>query len=158
MIGGLGAVVACSDATNPDGDTIVASIAPDGGATDVDPAGPIALTFSGPMRAGMEDYIAMHRGEVAGPVVPGSWAWSDNRTRLSFTPTSPLDPGTAYTIHLGGGMMDAGGRALGYEHCLDQHGGRWATDQMMGANGGMMGSGWQHANGTYGMTFTFTTR
>jgi hypothetical protein len=29
---------------------------------------------------------------------------------------------------------------------------------MMGGNGGMMGSGWAHPNGTYGMIFTFTTR
>jgi hypothetical protein len=28
---------------------------------------------------------------------------------------------------------------------------------MMGGSYGMMGSGWQHANGTYGMVFSFTT-
>jgi hypothetical protein len=28
---------------------------------------------------------------------------------------------------------------------------------MMGGMSNMMGSGWQHANGTYGMVFSFTT-
>ena len=36
-------------------------------------------------------------------------------------------------------------------------GGQWASGTMMGSNTGMMGPGWQHANGTYGMIFTFTT-
>lgn len=29
---------------------------------------------------------------------------------------------------------------------------------MMGAGGTMMGPGWRHANGSYGMIFEFTTR
>jgi len=28
---------------------------------------------------------------------------------------------------------------------------------MMGGTSNMMGAGWQHANGTYGMVFLFTT-
>jgi len=44
-------------------------------------------------------------------------------------------------------------------------GGHWVTQQMlgdwgggmMGGMGSMMGPGWQHHNGTYGMVFTFTT-
>jgi hypothetical protein len=131
---------------------------PAGGATDVDPNAPIELVFSRPMQAGMEALAALHLGDVAGPVVPGAWAWSDDGTRLTFSPTDALESQTSHTLHLGGGMMDADGRALGYEHCLDQHDARWATGQMMGGNGGMMGPGWRHSNGTYGMTFTFTTR
>ena len=158
MGAGLALAGACTDSTSPSGDTIVTSIVPTGGATDVDPNAPIELVFSRPMQAGMEAFAALHAGDTAGPVFPGGWAWSNDRTRLTFTPAGPLDAGTAYTIHMGGRMIDADGRALGYEHCLDQHGGRWATDQMMGDNGGMMGAGWRHTNGTYGMAFTFTTR
>jgi hypothetical protein len=158
MLTGALASGACSDATNPADDTIVASMVPNGGASDVDPAGSIVLTFSRSMQAGMETYVAMHRGDAAGPTVPGAWSWSDDRTRLTYTPAGPLDPGTAYTIHMGGRMMDVDGRTLGYEHCLDQHGGRWATDQMMGGNGDMMDQGWRDTNGTNGMVFTFTTR
>jgi hypothetical protein len=73
----------------------------------------------------------------------------------------PLQGQTTYTIHLGGGMRDADGNMIGMDQGVSQHGGRWATDGMM--SGGMMsdrdmmGDGWQHENGTYGMVFTFTT-
>jgi hypothetical protein len=61
---------ACIDTTNPADDTIVASIVPNVGASDVDPAGSIVLTFSRSMQAGMETYVAMPRGDTAGP----TWA------------------------------------------------------------------------------------
>ncbi|HUC40086.1 MAG TPA: hypothetical protein VMR92_04575 [Gemmatimonadales bacterium] len=43
---------------------------------------------------------------------------------------------------------------------MRQHGGEWATREMMGGGmmgGDMMGSGWRHPNGTYGMVFAFAT-
>jgi hypothetical protein len=55
------------------------------------------------------------------------------------------------------------GGGLDYEQCIARHDGQWATGAMMGygpapgLGGGMMGPGWRHANGTYGMVFTFTT-
>jgi hypothetical protein len=42
-------------------------------------------------------------------------------------------------------------------------GGDWVEEHMFGSGGGMMGGhnhmgdGWQHENGMYGMTFSFTT-
>jgi hypothetical protein len=55
-------------------------------------------------------------------------------------------------------MRDRMGSALDYEQCVGQHGGQWATGGMMGmGDSSMMGSGWRHANGSYGMVFTFTT-
>ena len=141
--------------------TAVASVVPAGGSTGVDPTTPIVVSFTGMMQPGMEMYAALHEGDVTGPVVPGTWTWSADRTSLTFTPAAPLKSQTRYTLHLGGGMKDASGQPIDYSRCLSQYGGQWATGDMMGGGmmGGqnMMGPGWQAANGTYGMVFTFTT-
>ena len=39
-------------------------------------------------------------------------AWSADRMLLTCTPASPLAARTTYSIHLGGGMMSAGGMAV----------------------------------------------
>jgi hypothetical protein len=151
-------VVACSnDAVAPEPATQLASVFPAGGSIDVDPGTAITIQFSHPMMNGMENYVMLHEGSVNGPVVAGVWSWSADRLRLSFHPASPLRSATQYTIHLGGGMMDANGRTIGFGHHGEQMGGRWATGSMM-HDQGHMGSEWQHTNGTCGMVFTFTTR
>jgi hypothetical protein len=152
----------CHQSFAPEGDTTVLSVVPAGGTTSVDPNGPIVVEFSHAMRMGMEQYVALHEGDVTGPVVPGTWSWSSDGLTLTFTLATPLKAQTQYTLHLGGGVMDANGNLLNYEHCTSLHGGQWATQSMMGGSMmggsyGMMGSGWQHANGTYGMVFSFTT-
>ena len=156
MLSGCG-----GDATAPPLSARVVSIVPSGGATGVDPNAPIVVTFDHPMRPGMEQYAALHQGDVTGPVVSGSWTWSADRMTLTFTPTQPLAGQTEYTLHLGGGMRAADGAYVDYGSCAAQYHGQWATQQMMGngmmAGGSMMGSGWRHPNGTYGMVFTFTT-
>lgn len=168
LLAALGALAlaACQDVTAPVGDTTVASLVPAGGATNVDPAVPLVVEFTHPMGMAMEQYVALHEGDVTGPVVGGEWSWSSDRLRLTFTPAAPLKPGTRYALHLGGGMQDATGRLLNYDHCDTQHGGQWATSSMMTGSmmsgsmmggSGMMGAGWRHANGTYGMVFYFTT-
>lgn len=78
VVGGLTVASAGTDSTSPSGDTIVTSIVPAGGATDVDPNAPIELVFSRPMQAGMEAFATLHLGDVAGPVTPrgtptGAW-------------------------------------------------------------------------------------
>ncbi len=156
------ALSGCHDALGPVGDTTVLSVVPAGGTTNVDPGGPIVVEFSHAMRMGMEQYAALHEGDVTGPVVQGTWSWSDGYTKLMFTPAVPLKQATQYALHLGGGMLDANGDMLNYDHCTSQHGGQWASQSMMGGSmmggtSGMMGSGWQHANGAYGMVFAFTT-
>lgn len=139
----------------------VVSVVPRGGTTGVNPSAPIVITFDYPMQLGMEQYAALHEGDGRGPVVPGVWMWSDDRTTLTFTPTSPLASQTAYTLHLGGGMRAMDGGFVDYGPCVQQYGGQWATGEMMGGgmmgDGSMMGSGWRHPNGTYGMVFAFTT-
>ena len=141
--------------------TAVASVVPAGGSTGVDPTAPIVVSFTGMMQSGMEMYVALHEGDVTGLVVPGSWIWSGDRTTLTFAPDAPLKSHTRYTLHLGGGMKDGSGQPIDYSRCLSQYGGQWATGGMMGGgmmgDQNMMGRGWQGANGTYGMVFTFTT-
>src|SRR3990172_8204780 len=99
----------CHESFAPVGDTTVLSVVPAGGTTNVDPAGPIVIEFSHAMRMGMEQYAALHEGDVTGPVVQGTWSWSSDGLRLTFTPTAPLKPGRQYALHLGGGMLDANG-------------------------------------------------
>lgn len=168
LLGALWLVAAgCHEGFAPVGDTTVLSVAPAGGNTNVDPNAPVVIQFSHAMRMGMEQYAALHEGDVTGPVVQGTWSWSADGLTLTFTPAAPLQPHTQYTLHLGGGMMDADGNLLNYDHCTGEHGGQWATSammdgsmmggSMMGQDGGMMGGGWEHPNGTYGMVFSFTT-
>jgi hypothetical protein len=103
-------------------------------------------------------------GDLGGAPVPGQWVWSSDRSRMTFTPSSPFLPGTTYAIYLGGGMMDAAGHPVDFHcHGFDM-GGQWVTQGMMTGAGMMgagfthpMGSGWQGTGGTYGMVFTFTT-
>lgn len=156
------ALGACGvDPTAPALTARVVSVVPSGGTVDVDPSAPIVVTFSQPMQFGMEQYAALHEGDVSGPVVAGTWAWSDERTVLTFTPVQPLKAQTQYALHLGGGMRATDGGFVDYGPCAAQYEGQWATQGMMGGEmmggGNMMGSGWRHPNGTYGMVFTFTT-
>jgi hypothetical protein len=151
---------------------VLLSVAPTGGATGVDPSTPITLQFSHGMQMDMEMFVAVHEGTgVAGPLVDGTWEWSVARMHLTFTPSMPLDAQVQYTIHVGGGMMDADGHVVDLEMHGHDMGGNTVTQQMMddrmmqgggmmGGNmgGDMMGPGWQHPDGgTYGMIFSFTT-
>jgi len=156
---GLAGFAACSDdVVAPDAATQFASVVPGGGSVNVDPGTSIVIEFSHPMMVGMEAYMAVTEGDVNGVVVQGAWTWSSDRTRVIFQPAGPLKAATRYTIHIGGGMMDAEGRMIGFGDHGQRMGGQWATSQMMGGSHGMTGSGWQHSNGTYGMVFDFTTR
>lgn len=144
----------------------VLSIVPAGRATGVDPGAPIIITFSRPMQPGMQQYAALHAGDVRAAVVPGAWTWTSDRTTLTFTPAWPLAGQMPYTLHLGGGMRALDGGFVDYGPCVERYGGQWVTGDMMsggmmrgGMMGGvsMMGSGWRDPNGTYGMVFSFTT-
>ena len=146
-----------SDQMGPGDDLpAVATVVPAGQATGVDPATPIVVQFTHPMMAGMERYLAVHEGATtAGPVVSGAWTWSSDRTVLTFIPAVALRHATQYTIHIGGGLRDTMNRELDHGACGAQ-GGVDAPAGMMGGSG-MMGDGWRHSNGSYGMLFTFTT-
>jgi methionine-rich copper-binding protein CopC len=152
-----------------EGHTMLTSVIPAGGSTGVEVGTTVTIQFSHRMGAGMERYVALHEGDVAGPVVSGTWSWAADRTVLTFTPAAELKGQTRYTLHLGGRMIDATGHAIGFGQHGSHMGGEWTGGGMMGGGGmtgsggmmstgsGHMGSGWQHANGSHGMVFSFTT-
>jgi len=138
------------------------AVSPAAGAMAVAANTPVMFRFSATMADGMEQDVDLHRGDLSGPIVPMSCAWSEGRTVLTCTPAAPLAPQTTYAIHLGGGMMSAGGLPVDYTTYGPGQGGLWIMGGMMtgthgGMGWGMMGSGWRNANGSYGMVFTFTT-
>ena len=161
-----GAVVGCSGGgsgvTTPSTDTKLVTVSPAGGSTGVSVTAPMSMTFSGPMQTGMEQYIDLHHGDATGPVVPMTCTWSADRERVTCMPTAPLNPHAGYTLHMGGGMMDADGHRVDMQRHQAQTGGQWLMPGMMGGMhagtpmSGMSG-GWKGANGSYGMLFPFTT-
>ena len=104
------------------------SVVPAGGATGVPTSTAITIRFGGAIAAAMEQYVDLHVGRLAGPTVPMDCVWSEDRTALTCTPSTRLEPGTTYVVHLAGGNT-------------------W----------GRMGPGWHEANGNHGMAFVFTT-
>ena len=157
------AASACTESSAPTSPaTTLTGVSPAGGATSVAVASPIVLTFSGPMGQGMEAYMDVHAGTTAAATMAMTCTWSVDRTTLTCTHAAPMAGGTMYTIHVGGGMMDADDMPIGMGDMINQMGGMWLQP---GMNGGthagqpmnMMGAGWMGANGNYGMIFTFTT-
>jgi len=157
------AVSACSDSTSSS--TTGASldaVSPTPGTTGVDPATVMTMRFSAAMQTSMMQYVDLHQGTIAGPVVPMTCSWSSDNTTLTCQPNQPLQHGTAYVLHMGGGMMDANGHAVDVEHHGMTIGGQPVSGGMMGSmhagqGTGMMGGGWMDPDGHYGMEFTFST-
>lgn len=138
------------------------AVVPQGGMMGVSTTTSLSFRFAGPMAPDMEQYFDLHMGGLDGPVLPMSCGWSADRTVLTCTPGSPLLARTTYAVHVGGGMLDASGRPVSFDPYGPMMGGQWIAGGMMsgmhnGGSWGMMGSGWRHANGSFGMLFTFTT-
>jgi hypothetical protein len=139
------------------------SISLPGGATGVPVGTPLELHWGVAMGAGMEQYVDLHMGSLAGPVTPMMCAWPADGTTLGCTPLSPLQPGTQYFVHVGGGMVNVNGVVVDMMQYGPGYGGQWIQGGMMGFGGhagmdwGAMGGAWRHSNGAYGMAFTFTT-
>ena len=169
-LAGVALLGACSSAStapttdNPSpssGVTALVAVSPDGGAIGVSLGTPMTMQFSGPMAAGMQQYVDLHDGTIAGPVHPISCSWSADKTTLTCVPGTPLQDHTNYTLHLGAGMVAAGGGTVNMGPGTAM-GGQWLTGGMMGGlHAGqpmsMMGADWRNANGSYGMMFVFTT-
>lgn len=144
------------------GAAVFLSAVPSGGAVDVAVEGPITLRFSGPMMAGMERYVDLHRGGLSDPTTPMQCAWSSDRATLTCRPDSPMERRTRYTLHMGGGLRDAAGRRIDTEQHRGHMGGEWADSARTGGMHSMMRmgdmpDGWRHPNGSVGMTFEFQT-
>jgi len=142
--------------------TELLTVVPAGGSTGVSTASGVTITFSSPMMTGMEQYLDFHLGDAAGPLVPIMCSWSADRETVTCTPSQPLAPNTRYTIHMGGGMMDADDHPVDLRAHMAGSGGEWFMPTMMhGIHGGTpvsgMGPGWRGMNGSYGMLFSFTT-
>jgi hypothetical protein len=153
-------LAACSNSTAPNSVSL-ATVTPAPGATAVSTTTTVVASFTGPMMAGMEQYMDLHQGGVDGPIMPMSCVWNGNSTTLTCTPNNPLAGSTQYSIHMGAGMMDAQGNMMSMANGTSM-GGQWVTGAMMGGtHGGMpvgsMGSGWKDGMGHYGMMFQFTT-
>lgn len=138
------------------------SISPRGGARGVPVGTSLEFHWDVPMGVGMEQFIDLHMGDLAGPVTPMSCDWSADQNTLVCTPSSLLQTGTQYLVHIGGGMLDANGQVVDMVQYGPGYGGQWIQGGMMGpfhagTNWGAMGGPWRHANGAFGMLFTFTT-
>jgi hypothetical protein len=163
LLGLLGA--ACASGVPTDSDTpavVLLAVSPEGGMTGVNAGMGLSVRFSGPMRDGMERFVDLHRGSVAGPVLAMSCTWSDGSTQLRCTPGSPLEHQTMYVLHLGGHMLATNGHPVDLNPGTHM-GGTMANAGMMGSSHqgdmmGGMGPGWRHDDGTYGMIFPFTTQ
>jgi hypothetical protein len=128
----------------------------------VSPDVTVAMQFSGPMAGEMEQYVDLHDGTTAGPVHPMSCAWSPDHARLACTPTMPLEAGSTYTLHMGAGLITAAGDTVSMIPGTGM-GGQWLMGGMMGGHHAdepmaMMTGDWRGTNGSYGMTFTFSTK
>jgi hypothetical protein len=149
----------CSLGTSPSTATLIL-VMPGPAATLVDPSTSISLEFGQPMKAGMEQFVDLHRGAIIGPTVAMNCAWSPDMVTLTCTPTMPLMTGTHYTIHVGAGITDADGQVIEMNYWTTR-GGQWATSGIMGETHGgqpidMMGPGWKQGSHC-GMLFVFTT-
>lgn len=173
--GGLVVAAGCSGGSVPggpefdaSGGTALFSVSPMGGSTNIGLGQPVEIRFVNPMHPDAARLVAAHRGDLGGLVVEGAWTWGESSTRLTFMPSSAWQPATDYTIHMGGGMIGAGGSPMNFQSQGPAMGGQWATSgmmdedmmeggYMMGSGENHMGNGWRHANGTYGMVFRFRT-
>jgi len=164
LLGSLLLIGACgNDATAPSAGpspaTRLTALSPQGGATGVSPTVTMRMEFNAAMAAGMERYVDLHQGDVGGAVYPMTCSWSSDQSVLTCTPTTPLQSGTHYTLHLGAGMTSSAGSSVDMGPGLEM-GGTWMQGSTVGGmHGGqptsMMGSGWRGQNGSYGMLFSF---
>jgi len=74
------------------------------------------MNFGAAMQTSMMQYVDLHQGTIAGSVVPMICSWSSDATTLTCQPNQPLQHGTSYVLHRGGGMMNANGDPVDVEH------------------------------------------
>lgn len=160
----LGGCSSAGTGPSPAATTLLA-VSPRGGDTAVATSVAVTVRFSHAMPPTMAGFVALHRGDVTGPLVPCGVTWSADSTTMVMTPDSALAPHSGYTLHVGGGMHDAMGGMVDLAPDGPMMGGQWATSTMMTGDsmmgGGMgsqeMGPGWSGPGSDYGLVFTFTT-
>lgn len=175
LVGAAASAAGCSKSPSSpgaSGTTVLRTVSPEAGATNVSRTTTVQVKFNHRLMAGMEQYLDVHKDDVAGPEVDGDCVMSGDSTMLTFMFADSLEPGTTYVIHVGGGMMDDDGQDVDLGRYGMGMGGQWVTASMMGdgtgmgpgmmggdsLHGGHMGSGWEDTQkGTWGMQFAFTT-
>lgn len=158
------ACTAPMDSLGTDDASAVLSVVPANGTEGVDPTRPIVIRFNRTMMSGTEMLVLLHERTVTGPVVPGRYEWSADRTTLTFAPAARLEARSVYVVHLAPDIRVGSGERLNHGSCA-RLGGRAVTGSMMGAGGmsgagmgaGMMGSGWTPVGDNHGMMFQFVT-
>jgi hypothetical protein len=87
-----------TDPTGPGGAPVASStfmaLSPGGGSVGVPMGTPLEFHWGTAMGAGMEQFVDLHMGDLAGPIVPMSCAWSGTRRPSFARSSSPLQPGT----------------------------------------------------------------
>ena len=141
---------------------VLMSVTPQGGAMGVAGSASMVFRFGAAMGSGMEHFVDLHRGDLAGPTIAMNCNWSNDRTSLTCTPQGPLAARTNYVLHLGGGVMTQDGQAVDCARYGPANGGQWIVGGMItGSHAGgawtMMDENWHNANGSYGMAFSFTS-
>lgn len=162
---------ACSSDRSPTGmedAAVLLSVSPQDGIEAVSPTDPIVLTFDRRMDpTACEPQVTLHEGDLDGPVVEVTYAWSEDGTVLTVTPVEALRSATTYTLNVGGGLRDGSGRPVDMTPAHQHSGGQWngtMTGQgpgygMHGGQGGPMGQAGRNGahNRGVGLVYTFTT-
>ena len=170
MAGACSGSPTVDDPTATNEPTLLLSVEPAAGAVDVSVTTDIEVRFDHGVPTTMRTFIALHEGDCPGPVVVGIWSLTSDQMGLGFAPMMALLPGTEYTVHVGGGMTDPFGMPFDLRRHGIPLGGESVTEAMVLGSDGMgmgmdmmgqpithTGTGWAHADGTYGLAFMFTT-
>ena len=88
------------------------SVSPAGGSVSSSTTPTVMIRFSSAMKSGMEQYVDLHDGTIAGPIIPMHCTMAADRTAISCTPDHPLAAHGTSILHIGAGMMDADGRMV----------------------------------------------
>ena len=83
----------------------ISTVLPQSGTRNVDPGTSVVVVFNRRMTPGIEQRFGVERGTGTSASVAGAWRWSDDGTRLTFTPAAALNMGDTYWVHAAGGMM-----------------------------------------------------
>ena len=141
--------------------TQLLTITPRPGVTSATIGTPITLTFDGSMDSTARQFVDLHRGSIAGDIVPMDCLWSNANGTLTCAATTaqPLIPDSLYILHVGAGMLATNGQMIGSTG-MTAMGGSIINGSMMTTHGGMpasgMASGWTGSSGAgsaYGYAF-----
>jgi hypothetical protein len=138
LVAFLAVIMACGNGTGPSSlpplaaaTTELLSVMPAGGSTMVSTTTNLAMTFDHPMMVGAEQYLDLHRGDASGPLEPIGCTWSSDRLTVTCQPAQPLQHNSQYTLHAGGGMMDANDHPVDIGPHGTRMGGQWLMPGMM---------------------------